>query len=241
MLSTNSKWACEAPNRFTPINVIYYYSEIMHETIFALLALCAVNSPVTGEFPSQSRVTRSVDVFFGMNKRLSQQSLGWWCETPTRSLWRHCNGSGVAPGRQLSNMKVNQQIKYIRLHDQKCFFEAIIACLACMSLLCFRHLQKSLSRYIFVKIRNMCIQGNVFEKFVKLRPFCIKTNKVIAFGSEKISQCMQRFSTIRIVNVKITTVDTSSKLIAYSNKTIFYPLQSNGDNLQCTGVTINYG
>ena len=26
-----------------------------------------------------------------LNKRLNKQSWGWWFETPTRSLWRHCN------------------------------------------------------------------------------------------------------------------------------------------------------
>ena len=26
-----------------------------------------------------------------LNKRLSKQSWGWWFETPSRSLWRHCN------------------------------------------------------------------------------------------------------------------------------------------------------
>ena len=61
--------------------------------IFALLALCAGNSPVTGEFPSQRPVTRNFDVFFDLrlNKRLSKQSWGWWFETPSRSLWRHCD------------------------------------------------------------------------------------------------------------------------------------------------------
>ena len=34
------------------------------EIISALLALCAGNSPVTDEFPSQSPVTRSLDIFF---------------------------------------------------------------------------------------------------------------------------------------------------------------------------------
>ena len=34
------------------------------ETFSALLALCAGNSPVTCEFPSQRPVTRSFDVFF---------------------------------------------------------------------------------------------------------------------------------------------------------------------------------
>ena len=45
------------------------------ETFSALLALCAGNSPVTGEFPSQRPVTRSFDIFFdlSLNKRLSKQ------------------------------------------------------------------------------------------------------------------------------------------------------------------------
>ena len=61
------------------------------ETYFALLVLCAGNSPVTGEFPSQRPVTRSFDVFFdlGLNKRLSEKSKRWWFETPSCSLWRH--------------------------------------------------------------------------------------------------------------------------------------------------------
>ena len=61
--------------------------------IFALLALCAGNWPVTGEFPAQRPVTRSLDVFFDLrlNKRLSKQSWGWWFETPSHSFWRHCN------------------------------------------------------------------------------------------------------------------------------------------------------
>ena len=63
------------------------------ESFSALLALCAGNSPVTGEFPAQRPVTRSFDVFFDLrlNKQLSKQSWGWWFEMPSRSLWRHCN------------------------------------------------------------------------------------------------------------------------------------------------------
>ena len=46
-----------------------------------------------GEFPTQRPVMRSFDVFFDLrlNKRLSKQSWGWWFETPSWSLWRHCN------------------------------------------------------------------------------------------------------------------------------------------------------
>ena len=47
--------------------------------ISALLDLCAGNTLVTGEFPSQMPVTRSFDVLFdlSLNKRLSKQSERW--------------------------------------------------------------------------------------------------------------------------------------------------------------------
>ena len=37
------------------------------ETFSALLALCAGNSPVNGEFPAWRPVTRSFDVFFDLH------------------------------------------------------------------------------------------------------------------------------------------------------------------------------
>ena len=63
------------------------------EAFSALLAIYAGNSPVTGEFPAQRPVTRNFDVFLdlSLNKQLSKQSWGWWFETPSRPLWRHCN------------------------------------------------------------------------------------------------------------------------------------------------------
>ena len=44
------------------------------EAFSALLALCAGNLPVAGEFPAQRPVTRSFDAFFDLrlNKRLSE-------------------------------------------------------------------------------------------------------------------------------------------------------------------------
>ena len=65
------------------------------EACSALLAICAGNSPVPGEFPAQRPVTQSFDVFFDLrlNKRLRKQSCGWWFETLSRPLWRHRNGN----------------------------------------------------------------------------------------------------------------------------------------------------
>ena len=64
------------------------------ESFSALLAICAGNSPASGEFPTQRPVTRSFDVFCDLclNTRLRKQSWGWWFETLSRPLWRHRNG-----------------------------------------------------------------------------------------------------------------------------------------------------
>ena len=48
---------------------------------------------VTGRWILQRPVTWSFDVFFNLrlNKRWSKQSRCRWFETPSRSVWRHCN------------------------------------------------------------------------------------------------------------------------------------------------------
>ena len=77
---------------FNPACINLWWRNQM-ETFSALLALCSGNSPVSGEFPSQRPVTRHFDVFFDLrpNKQLNKQSRYRWFETPSRSLWRHCN------------------------------------------------------------------------------------------------------------------------------------------------------
>ena len=63
------------------------------EKFSALLATCAGNSPVPGEFTAQRPVTRSNDLFCDLhpNKRLSKEWRGWWFETASCPLWRHSN------------------------------------------------------------------------------------------------------------------------------------------------------
>ena len=64
------------------------------ETFSALPTFCTGNSPITGEFPAQRSMTRNLEVFcyLRLNQRLSKQSRCWWFETPSHSLWQHCNG-----------------------------------------------------------------------------------------------------------------------------------------------------
>ena len=82
-------WSEYSGPRMVRVNA-WWWHQI--EIFSALLAFCAGNSPVNGEFPAQRPVMRSFDVIFDLclNKWLSKQSWGWWSET--LSLWRHCNG-----------------------------------------------------------------------------------------------------------------------------------------------------
>ena len=75
-----------------PWFTIFWWRHQM-KTFSALLAICAGNSPVPGEFPTQRPVTRSFDAYFDLrpNKRLSKQWWGWWFETQSGPFWRHCN------------------------------------------------------------------------------------------------------------------------------------------------------
>ena len=58
-----------------------------------------VTGPLCREFtvnqiiPHKRPETPGFDVFFDLllDKRLNKQSWGWWFETPSRLLWRHCN------------------------------------------------------------------------------------------------------------------------------------------------------
>ena len=65
------------------------------EIFSALLAICAGNSLVPGEFTAQRPVTGSYAVFCDLrpNKRLSKQSRGRWFEAPSLPSWRHRNDS----------------------------------------------------------------------------------------------------------------------------------------------------
>ena len=77
------------------MNYIFDFTWWRHrmETFPALKAICAENSPVSGEFPTQRPVTRSFDVFFDLrpNEPLCKHSWGWWLETQSSPLWRHSN------------------------------------------------------------------------------------------------------------------------------------------------------
>ena len=100
-------------------------------TFSALLAICAGNSPVPGDFPAQRPMTWSFDVFFDLRlkKRLSKQSWGWWFETLSCPLWRHCNVCIIAwyntswPSNCRSNiLRPRQNGRHFPDDNFKCIF-----------------------------------------------------------------------------------------------------------------------
>ena len=122
------------------------------ETFSALLAFCAGNSPVTGEFPAQWPVTRSFDAFFNLrlNKPSSKQSWGWWFETPSHSLWCHCNDYQLC---HLTHRFVRFLTKiYSNVHSQK----IIVKCKECFSLSIplKQRIYLGIEEYLFREFRN---------------------------------------------------------------------------------------
>ena len=80
-----------------------------------------VTGHLCGEFcprliPAQRSVTWSFDVFFDLrlNKRLGKQSWGWYFETLSHTLWRHCNGFN---GTGLVRIYGKLQIKSMTSHS----------------------------------------------------------------------------------------------------------------------------
>ena len=67
-------WTSMSAVRERTLNLITHSLSMI--TFSALLAICAGNSPVTGEFPTQRPVTRSFDFYFDLrpNERLNKQS-----------------------------------------------------------------------------------------------------------------------------------------------------------------------
>ena len=77
------------------------------ETFSALLALCAGNPPVTGEFPSQRPVTRSFDVFFDLCMKN-----GWVNNCEAGKLRRHRAHSDVTNVLQYERRQLLSYLSY---------------------------------------------------------------------------------------------------------------------------------
>ena len=110
----NNKSSIHGPHYWTFVNEIHRWPldspqkikycdkclHVMMSTWITLISLCfgSYDDVIKWKHfpryePPQRPVKQSFDVFFDprLNKRLNKQSWGWWFETPSRPLWRHCN------------------------------------------------------------------------------------------------------------------------------------------------------
>ena len=107
-LDTGVWSTCVNHQLILPINYAkYWHDDVIKWKYFPRYWPFVRGIPGLGEFPAQRPVTRSFDVFFDLylNKRLSKQSWGWWFETLSCPLWRHCNGAVTMwPGSPLTEI-----------------------------------------------------------------------------------------------------------------------------------------
>ena len=100
--------------RANQMQITWWRHQMEHFSLYCPFVRGIHRSPVNS--PHKGPVTQSFDVFFAwcfslrLTKPLSKQSWGWWFETPSRSLWRHCNeipcifrGLVLRPNRTTSN------------------------------------------------------------------------------------------------------------------------------------------
>ena len=81
------------------IRIFYTFCTLLNMMTSSNGNIFRVTGYLCGEFTGQRWIPRTkasgaeLWCFFDLrlNKRLSKQSLGWWFETPSRPLWRHCN------------------------------------------------------------------------------------------------------------------------------------------------------
>ena len=93
-----------------------------------------VTGPLCGEFTRHRRIpltkASAVELWCFLssvlNKWLCKQSLGWWFETPSCSLWRHCNGC-TRPSEQHRSDVAGCCIFLIVRWPDACAINAILA------------------------------------------------------------------------------------------------------------------
>ena len=75
-------------------------------------------SPVNSPHKGQWRGALMFSLICALNKQLSKQSWGWWFETPTCSLWRHCNE--IITSRLFHHMECRYVVIYFLLRKIYC-------------------------------------------------------------------------------------------------------------------------
>ena len=89
------------------------------ETFSALLAICAGNSPVNSPHKGQWRGALMFSLICVWIYWL-KHSWGWWFETPSRQLWRHCNV--ISPSFQYRGSHYEDRTAYVHYRWTHLFY-----------------------------------------------------------------------------------------------------------------------
>ena len=148
---------------FAPILNAYIVMTSSHGNIFRVTGhLCR---EFTGDrWISRTKASDAELWFFfdlRLNKRLSKQWWGWWFETPSRPLWRHCNGKfrPAPPPLPPSQMAIDllhksPPVPYSTMH----------------------HFITEMCAYVNISVTKWCIVGYLFD--------ATTTTNIIIFSNE---------------------------------------------------------
>ena len=181
------------------------------KTFSALLAIYVGNSPGPREFPAQRPVTRSFDVSFDLrwNKRLTKQSWGWRFETPSRSLWRHCNALWVMNWKSVSITCINSQWRHMATNICVTLAQLMACCLGAPN-----HYMNHFSLMRLFRI-ELGIHGEL------LRVICTRINGWVNNGE---AGSFRRHRVHYDVTVMYVTVWVSTHECGTSDNSIYYIL-----------------
>ena len=88
-------------------------------------------SPRNSLHKAQWRGPLMFSLICALNKRLSKQSWGWWFETPSRPLWRHCNRwiwrysyqtNYACESWQVGNPSISMLLVGLSFNDERAFW-----------------------------------------------------------------------------------------------------------------------
>ena len=175
------------------------------ETLSALLAICAGNSPVTGEFPTKSPMTWSFDVFFDLrlNKRLSKQRHHAHYDVPVMSHPKS-NHDRV----RVTNLKKNgksskfckENLHTTHLLDTMCKYEMkwVRLILYCGNYRAEMTLSTDgqTDRRIWWNLLQLCWTGNIFIYFCSISDAYDKSIIFIIFYSLGHIDCKEMLSLV---------------------------------------------
>ena len=124
-------------------------------------------------FPHKRPVAQSFDIFsdLHLNKRLSKQSRHWWFETPSRSLWLHCDVIPTNDVVMASRWRFEHGSSRWNIHQIGCQFQYNPAMIPMILMKPFKHYDWK----IFSKHRPLDCSSHIYYSDVMMSAMASQT------------------------------------------------------------------